>query len=74
MINGTIEHLVLGYIVTLLSIWIFKSPFPALPVFLAIELTQYDIFRTLRFTDTIHDLTLDVAGSGVALLTVKIFF
>lgn len=68
MINGTIEHLLLGFVATLISLWWHRSHWPGVYVMLTVELVQADIYgwATLLSVDTLHDLGMDLIGLGIA--------
>lgn len=68
MINGTIEHLALGIVATLISFWLHRKPWPGIYVMLTVELVQADIYgwHILLSIDTMHDLTMDAIGLAIA--------
>jgi len=74
MINGTLEHLLLGLVCLPLSKALFKHYWEAIIVFLTIEAVQFDILGFEgRLLDTIHDLSVDVIGGLVGLSIVYLF-
>lgn len=75
MIDNTAAHFLLGMITAVISLMLHKNIWPAVWGWVAVELTQYDIFGSnLGLVDTIHDLAMDSLGGGVILLTFKIAF
>ncbi|MFQ5638666.1 MAG: hypothetical protein ACE5IR_11805 [bacterium] len=68
MINGSLEHIFLGFLATFISLQLWKTPMPAVAVMLTVEAVQIDVFGIDgRVVDTFHDLAMDGVGLFLSL-------
>jgi len=83
MVNGTLDHFVLGLVSLAVSALIYKRPIgslrkviPAVAVWILVEAVQADCFRMglSWFTrlDTIHDIAMDTFGGTAAYLILRL--
>jgi len=65
MINGTFEHIGLGFLTVIFDLLLFGQVQTAIAVMITVELTQAEILGW-RWKDTIHDLMMDAIGGVMA--------
>jgi hypothetical protein len=71
-INGTVRHIILGFVCILGSWWRWDLIEPGVWACIVVELVQADVFgwKHLLQWDTWHDIAMDAIGGALAYLVI----